>query len=112
MRKCLEDGNVFPEMKRRSGRAVAATPLLPHSALDVNFEMAEENISNLEIFIWTVLRTRHLHFEDMECIPKMKWSNNIKLGKITWPLQIFKKRNRIDFASLDDIGLTAGRSLH
>ena len=32
MRKCLEDGNVFPEMKRRSGRAVAATPLLPHSA--------------------------------------------------------------------------------
>ena len=74
--------------------------------------MAEENISNLEIFIWTVLRTRHLHFEDMECISKMKWSNNIKFGKITWPLEIFYKSNRIGSASLDNIGLTAGRSLH
>ena len=76
--------------------------------------MAEENISNLEIFIWTVLRTRHLHFEDMECIPKMKWSNNVKFEKITWPrpLQIFKMINRIGSAGLDNIGWTAGRSLH
>ena len=64
--------------------------------------MAEENISNLEIFIWTVLRTRHLHFEDMECIPKMKY--NIKFEKIAWPLHIFKMINRIDSASLDNIG--------
>ena len=74
--------------------------------------MAEENISNLEIFIWTVLRTRHLHFEDMECIRKMKWSNNIKFGKITWPLQIFKKISRIGSVGLDNIGWTAGRSPH
>ena len=85
---------------------------MPHSALDVNFEMAEENISNLEIFIWTVLRTRYLHFEEMECIPKMKCRNNIMFGKVTWPLQIFSKRNRIGSASLNNIGLTASRSLH